>query len=56
VLDANDGARLVVRLARGDADALSGRFFHALDDLDDVLRRRDEVEAQDLYVPRLRRL
>jgi hypothetical protein len=56
VLDAHDGARLVVRLAQGDADALSGRFFHALDDLDDVLRRRDEVEAQDLYVPRLKRL
>jgi len=56
VLEAEDGARLVVRLAQGDADPLNGRFFHALDDLDDVLRRRDEVEAQDLYVPRLRRL
>lgn len=56
VVDAADGARLVVRLAQGDADALNGRFFHALDDLDDILRRRDEVEAQDLYVPRLRRL
>ena len=56
VLEAADGARLVVRLATGDADALNGRFFHALDDLDDILSRRDEVEAQDLYVPRLKRL
>jgi len=56
VLEPEEGARLVVRLANGDADALNGRFFHALDDLDDILRRRDEVEAEDLYVPRLRRL
>jgi len=56
VLEAEDGARLVVRLAQGDADVLNGRFFHALDDLDDILRRRDEVETDDLYVPRLRRL
>jgi NAD(P)-dependent dehydrogenase (short-subunit alcohol dehydrogenase family) len=56
VVEAEDGAHLVVRLARGDADVLNGRFFHALDDLDDIVRRRDEVEAEDLYVARLRRL
>jgi NAD(P)-dependent dehydrogenase (short-subunit alcohol dehydrogenase family) len=56
VVEAQEGAHLVVRLANGDADALNGRFFHALDDLDDMLRRREEVEAQDLYVPRLKRL
>jgi NAD(P)-dependent dehydrogenase (short-subunit alcohol dehydrogenase family) len=30
---------LVVRLASGDADALSGRFIHVLDDLDELLSR-----------------
>jgi 3-oxoacyl-[acyl-carrier protein] reductase len=49
-------AALVTRIARGDADALAGRFLHALDDLDDLLERRDEIEAEDLYAPRLRRL
>jgi NADP-dependent 3-hydroxy acid dehydrogenase YdfG len=47
---------LVTRIARGDADALAGRFLHALDDLDDLLERRDEIESEDLYAPRLRRL
>ena len=49
-------ATLVARIARGDADSLSGRFLHALDDLDELLARRQEIEAEDLYAPRLRRL
>jgi 3-oxoacyl-[acyl-carrier protein] reductase len=49
-------AGLVLRLASGDADALSGRFLHALDDLDELLARVDEVERDDLYTLRLRRL
>lgn len=51
-----DGARLVVRLASGEADALAGRFVHALDDLDDLLNRTEEIKAEDAYVLRLRRL
>jgi NAD(P)-dependent dehydrogenase (short-subunit alcohol dehydrogenase family) len=31
------GAQLVVRLASGRYDALSGRFLHALDDLDELI-------------------
>jgi NAD(P)-dependent dehydrogenase (short-subunit alcohol dehydrogenase family) len=46
---------LVMRLASGEADALHGRFLHALDDLDDLLRRADELERDDLYVMRLQR-
>lgn len=46
---------LVLRLASGEADALHGRFLHALDDLDELLRRADELERDDLYVMRLRR-
>jgi 3-oxoacyl-[acyl-carrier protein] reductase len=49
-------AALVARIARGDADPLSGRFLHALDDLDDLLVRLDEIKTEDLYAPRLRRL
>ena len=41
---------------RGDADALSGGSCHALDDVDDLLARVGEIEADDLYAPRLRRL
>jgi len=47
-------ARLVVRLASGDADALSGRFIHVLDDLDQLLVRQEEIRRDDLYTLRLR--
>lgn len=55
-LPAERVASLVTRIARGDADPLSGRFLHALDDLDDLLARVCEIDGDDLYVPRLRRL
>jgi NAD(P)-dependent dehydrogenase (short-subunit alcohol dehydrogenase family) len=48
--------RLAVMLALGRADALSGRFLHALDDISELLRRIDKVDRDELYVPRLRRL
>jgi NAD(P)-dependent dehydrogenase (short-subunit alcohol dehydrogenase family) len=47
-------ARLVVRLASGDADALSGRFIHVLDDLDQLIVREEEIRRDDLYTLRLR--
>lgn len=56
VLEPELGARLVAELASGRADALSGRFIHALDDLDELLRRLDEIDENDYYAPRLRRL
>jgi NAD(P)-dependent dehydrogenase (short-subunit alcohol dehydrogenase family) len=46
---------LVVFLASGKADRLSGRFIHVLDDAEDLARRADEIERNDLYVLRLRR-
>jgi NAD(P)-dependent dehydrogenase (short-subunit alcohol dehydrogenase family) len=61
-LDAGRGAdpeqavALVVRLAAGDADALSGRHLSVHDDLDAVLARLPEVHAGDLYVLRPDRL
>jgi NAD(P)-dependent dehydrogenase (short-subunit alcohol dehydrogenase family) len=40
--------RLVVRLARGDADVLSGRYLSVHDDLDRLLEAADRIVDQDL--------
>jgi 3-oxoacyl-[acyl-carrier protein] reductase len=46
--------RLVRALASGRADALSGRYIHAEhDDVDDLVRRADEIREQDLNAIRL---
>lgn len=55
-LDPDRFVRLVVTIALGDADILNGRFLHALDDVSELTRRFDEVNSEELYVPRLRRL
>lgn len=48
--------RLVRVLASGRADALAGRYLHAEhDDVEDLIRRADEIEASDLNTIRLRR-
>jgi len=48
--------QLVRALASGRADALSGRYVHAEhDDVDDLIRRADEIRADDLNAIRLRR-
>jgi 3-oxoacyl-[acyl-carrier protein] reductase len=54
-LDPSLFVRLVLFLASGAGDALTGRYFHALDDIEELARRADEVVADDLYVPRLKR-
>jgi NAD(P)-dependent dehydrogenase (short-subunit alcohol dehydrogenase family) len=48
-------ADLVVLIATGRADALSGRFLFALDDIEDLIRRAEEIRREDLYTVRLRR-
>jgi 3-oxoacyl-[acyl-carrier protein] reductase len=48
-------ARLVVFLASGAGDRFHGRFLHALDDLEELMARADEIERDDLFTPRLRR-
>jgi NAD(P)-dependent dehydrogenase (short-subunit alcohol dehydrogenase family) len=48
-------ADLVVAIATGRADALSGRFLYALDDVENLIRRADEIRQEDLYTVRLRR-
>jgi len=48
--------RLVRVLASGRADALAGRYLHAEhDDIEDLIRRADEIAEQDLNAIRLRR-
>lgn len=48
--------RLVRELATGKADRLSGRYIHAEhDDIDELVRRADEVVRDDLNAIRLRR-
>jgi NAD(P)-dependent dehydrogenase (short-subunit alcohol dehydrogenase family) len=48
--------RLVRVLASGRADDLAGRYLHAEhDDIEDLIRRTDEIREQDLNAIRLRR-
>jgi NAD(P)-dependent dehydrogenase (short-subunit alcohol dehydrogenase family) len=48
--------QLVHVLASGRADALAGRYIHAEhDDVEDLIRRADEIGEQDLNAIRLRR-
>jgi NAD(P)-dependent dehydrogenase (short-subunit alcohol dehydrogenase family) len=48
--------RLVRVLASGRADELAGRYIHAEhDDVEDLIRRADEIVANDLNAIRLRR-
>jgi 3-oxoacyl-[acyl-carrier protein] reductase len=49
-------AELVLLLASGKADALSGRLFSVNEDLEEIVRRAAEVERGDLYLLQLRRL
>ena len=48
--------QLVHVLASGRADALAGRYIHAEhDDIEDLIARADEIEANDLNAIRLQR-
>ena len=48
--------QLVRVLASGSADALAGRYIHAEhDDIEDLIRRADEIVENDLNAIRLQR-
>ena len=49
-------AQLVVHLASGRADALSGRFLGVADDLPKLLEQLEEVKRSGLYTLRVRKL
>jgi NADP-dependent 3-hydroxy acid dehydrogenase YdfG len=48
-IDADLSAERLVRLVRGDADALTGRYLTAYDDLDAILAESDEIAGSTLY-------
>ena len=52
--DPEQAARLVVALASGRADRLSGRHLSVTDDLGALLTRIDQIERDDLHTLRLR--
>jgi acyl-CoA synthetase (AMP-forming)/AMP-acid ligase II/NAD(P)-dependent dehydrogenase (short-subunit alcohol dehydrogenase family) len=52
--DPAQATRLLVRLAAGDGDRLSGRHLTVADDLDAVLANIDQVRRDDLHYLRLR--
>ena len=56
IVDAEQTARLIARLAGGAADELSGRLLHTLDEVDILLAEIDAIRRDDLYAPRIRRL
>ncbi|MBI5948181.1 MAG: SDR family oxidoreductase [Chloroflexi bacterium] len=53
---AERAAEIIVRCARGEMNALSGRFLHVEDDLDRILREVGRIEAEGLYILRLPQL
>jgi NAD(P)-dependent dehydrogenase (short-subunit alcohol dehydrogenase family) len=53
---AERAARLVVTLAAGTADRLSGRFLTIADDLERILAELAQVEREQLYSLRVRRV
>ena len=55
-VDAERTAALIAVLALGRADELNGRLLHTLDDTTEIVGRLEEVEREELYVPRVRRL
>jgi len=56
VVEAEQTAELIARLAGGAADELSGRFLHTLDEIDVLRAEIAEIREGDLYAPRVRRL
>ncbi|MGH3713828.1 MAG: SDR family NAD(P)-dependent oxidoreductase [Micromonosporaceae bacterium] len=54
VVEPETGARLIARLAGGDADVLSGRYLVATDDVDQLLADAASITAEDRLLLRLR--
>ena len=52
--DPEQAVRLILTLAGGKADRLSGRHLSVSENLETLLARIDEIERDDLYTLRLR--
>jgi hypothetical protein len=46
--------KLVLRIASGEVDSLSGRYIHVRDDLDLLLTDVQRIQEEDLYSLRLK--
>jgi NAD(P)-dependent dehydrogenase (short-subunit alcohol dehydrogenase family) len=55
-VDPRDAAQFVLRLAAGEADALSGCHLSVHDDLDALITRADDIRRDDLLMLRVRGL
>lgn len=53
---ADRAARLILDLASGKANQLSGRYLSIADDLDALLKRATQIEKENLYLLRLPKL
>jgi NAD(P)-dependent dehydrogenase (short-subunit alcohol dehydrogenase family) len=53
---AEQAAQLVVELASGKADALSGRFLGVADDLTKLLEQSEQIKGSGLYTLRVHKL
>lgn len=51
--DIKEGANLIVRLASGAADALTGHMFHVTNDLDAMIANTAEIRERNWYQLRL---
>jgi 3-oxoacyl-[acyl-carrier protein] reductase len=49
-------AHLVLTLASGMADALSGHLFSVSDDVEEIVRRSEQVQSNELYLLRVRNI
>jgi hypothetical protein len=47
-------AKLVLTLASGAADSLSGRLFSISDDVEEIVGRTEQVHANELHLLRVR--
>jgi hypothetical protein len=47
---------LAAKSLRGEVRWLSGRYWDVQEDLEEILKRRQEVEEKDLYQLRIRKL
>jgi len=50
-----EAAKLVLQLASGKADVLSGRYFRISDNIDDLVARAEEIKQRDVYALRVKR-
>ena len=48
----SDTIAAFLKIAKGDVDSLSGCHLDVVDDIDDLVRRADEIKEEGLYVIR----